>query len=97
MTVEIDHEECRIRQRSVVETLNERRKSIKMSLRELESFSGIRHSTISDIFRKHDIRLWQVFAIAQALDYTIPTLIMVADARYRNAIRREADYDEYEE
>ena len=96
MMTEIDQEEFRIRQRSIVEMLNERRKVIKMSLRELESCSGIPHSTISDVFRRHDIRLWQVFAIAQALDLTIPVLFMSADGRYQEIIMNQVDFSEYE-
>lgn len=80
----------------MVETLNERRKAVNMSLRDLETLSGIRHSTISDLFRKYDIRLWQVFVLAKALDMAIPQLIMMADARYHDLLRTEAEQYEYE-
>ncbi len=95
MKSEFDYEESRLRQRSWVEVVNERRKEINMSLRELESLSGIRHSTISDIFRKHDIRLWQLFELSRALDISMLQLMHMADRRYRDILLQETSNDEY--
>ncbi len=96
MSSEFDHEEAKIRQRSVAETLNTRRQSLGLSLRDLETRSGIRHSTINDVFRRNDMRLWQFFALAKALDMSIPQVVLLADIRYREIIAQETDCDEFE-
>jgi transcriptional regulator with XRE-family HTH domain len=83
MQKELMHDLAKMREAAVVETLDECRKTRGISYRDLAKASGISHSTINDIFRRKQMKLWQVFVFAEGLNMSIREVTYLSDERFR--------------
>lgn len=86
MDRDLSFEMAKLRQSAVIDCLNERRKIKNISLRKLASESGMSHTTINDIFRKEQVKLWQMFILADALGMSLTELMFLGEERYREMV-----------
>lgn len=77
------HEMAKLRESCVIAVLDERRNDNSISLRALSDMSGIAHSTINDIFKKKQLRVWQIYVFAEALGMSLRELVYLSDERFR--------------
>lgn len=83
MKTELVHDLAKMREAALIDTLDERRKESKCSFRDLAKASGISHSTINDIFRRKQIKLWHVYVFAESLGMSMREVIYLSDVKFR--------------
>ena len=73
---------AKMRESALVAVLEERYYSKGLSFRKLAAISGMRHNTISDIFRKKSIKMWQVYVLSESLGMSMRELLYLAEERF---------------